>query len=52
MDIGAWWATVCEVVKSQTHLKKLSTHTHTHTHTQLIYNIALLSCVDQSESVL
>ena len=48
MDIGAWWATVCEVVKSQTHLKKLSTHTHT----QLIYNIALLSVVDQSESVL
>ena len=50
MDRGAWRATVHEVVKSQTQLKRLSTHTHTYT--QLIYNIVLLSGVEQSESVL
>ena len=30
MDRGAWWATVHEVAKSQTWLKRLSTHTHVH----------------------
>ena len=33
MDRGVWWATVHGVTKSQTGLKRLSTHTHTHTHT-------------------
>ena len=28
MDKGAWWATVHEVAKSRTGLKRLSTHTH------------------------
>ena len=28
MDRGAWWATVHRAVKSQTRLKRLSTHTH------------------------
>ena len=28
---GAWWAMVHRVAKSQTRLKRLSTHTHTHT---------------------
>ena len=32
MDGGAWWATVHEVAKSWTWLKRLSTHTRTHTH--------------------
>ena len=27
MDRGAWWATVHRVTKSQTRLKRLSTHT-------------------------
>ena len=30
MDRGAWQATVHSVTKSQTRLKRLSTHTHTH----------------------
>ena len=35
MDRGAWWATVHEVVKSQTRLSDFThTHTHTHTHTE------------------
>ena len=29
MDRGAWWATVHRVTKSQTQLKRLSTHAHT-----------------------
>ena len=29
MDRGAWWATVHRAAKSQTRLKKLSTHTRT-----------------------
>ena len=28
MDSGAWWATVHRVAKSQTQLKRLSTHVH------------------------
>ena len=28
MDTGAWWATVHRVAKSQTWLKRLSTHAH------------------------
>ena len=28
MDRGAWWATVHKVTKSQTQLKRLSTHMH------------------------
>ena len=30
MDRDAWWATVHRVAKSQTRLKRLSTHAHTH----------------------
>ena len=30
MDRGAWQAIVCRVAKSQTQLKRLSTHAHTH----------------------
>ena len=29
MDRGAWWATVHEIAKSQTRLKRLSTHART-----------------------
>ena len=29
MDRGAWWATIQAVAKSQTRLKRLSTHAHT-----------------------
>ena len=32
MDRGAWWATVHRVAKSQTGLKRLSTHTCIHIH--------------------
>ena len=39
MDRGAWRATVHRVAKSQTKLKRFSTHvcahTHTHTHTYI-----------------
>ena len=33
----AWWATVPKVVKSQTRLKRPSTHTRTHMHTHFIF---------------
>ena len=32
MDRGTWRATVHRVAKSQTKLKRFSTHVHTHTH--------------------
>ena len=34
MDIGAWWATVHRVIKSQTWLKWFSTHKHLSIHAQ------------------
>ena len=33
LDRGAWWATVHDVVKSWTGVKREHTRTHTHTHT-------------------
>ena len=33
MDRGAWWPIVHRITKSQTQLKRLSTHRHTHRHT-------------------
>ena len=38
MDRGAWWATVPKVVKSQTRLKRPSTHTRAHMHTHFIFS--------------
>ena len=37
MDRGAWWPIVHRITKSQTQLKRLSTHRHTHTHTHTLY---------------
>ena len=31
MNRGAWWATIHRVARSQTQLKRLSTHSHAHT---------------------
>ena len=36
MDRGAWQSTIHRVTKSETWLKRLSTHTHTHTHTSIL----------------
>ena len=46
MDRGAWWATVHRVAKIWTGLKEFSTHA------QLIYNVVLVSRVQQSDSVI
>ena len=43
---GAWWATVHRVAKIWTGLKAFSTHA------QLIYNVVLVSSVQQSDSVI
>ena len=47
MDRGAWQATAHRVTKSQTQLKRLSTHTHTHTHMLLyiVYIVCIYMCV-------
>ena len=42
MDKGAWPATVCGVIKSQTQLTNSDTHTHTHGH--FIFSHSLLMC--------
>ena len=42
MDRGAWGATVHEVTKTQTRLKRLSTRAHTHTQDTYIVSTYLL----------
>ena len=39
MDRGAWWAIVCRVPKSQTHLKLLSMHTRDHCISQDLFQL-------------
>ena len=60
MDRGAWWATVHGVAKSQTRLNRLTVHgvaksqiqlSDWATATELIYNVILVSSVQQSDSV-
>ena len=49
MDRGAWRATVYGVEKSWMRLSML---THMRTYTELIYNVIIVSDVQQSESVI
>ena len=45
MDRGAWWATVHKVTKSQTWLKRLSTHAHFNRKAISDWIISLIMCL-------